>query len=81
MTLGQGPSLPGWPLLLAIGFESIMESDSAPWSMSIERQREKDFRRYSFVGKSRDVIEPELLVILGMAHETTAPSVQAIELG
>jgi hypothetical protein len=64
---------------LAIRFESLVESDTAPRSLSVERQCEKNFRWDSFIDKFRDVIEPELFVVLRMPHETTTASLHALQ--
>jgi hypothetical protein len=59
-------------LLLAIRFESFVESDRALGNISVERQCEKDFRWDSLEPESAYVLESELLVVLRMSYETTA---------
>ena len=67
-------------LLLAIRPESLVECDSALWSMPVERQSEKDLLRDPLMHKSRHVAEPEFLVEIWMSHETTSLSIHILQL-
>jgi hypothetical protein len=56
-----------------------VESDTAPRSLSVERQCEKNFRWNSLMDKFRDLIEPKLFVLLRMPYETTTASLHALQ--
>ena len=64
-----------WVRLLGIRLESIVESDGALRSISVERQCEKDFRWHSLMDKPRHVFETNSLVVIRMPHETTSLSI------
>lgn len=58
-----------------------MKQGRALRDLSVERQSQKNFRRYALMNKSRKRIKPELFVVLRMAHQTTATSLQVLEPG
>ena len=61
--------------VLAIRFETFVESDGALRSMPVERQSEEDLRWHSLIHQSRQVPEPEFLVVIRVSHETTSTSI------
>ena len=58
-------------LLLAIRFESFVESDRALRIRPVERQSEENLLWHSLMHKSPNVIEPEFPVVIRMSHKTT----------
>ena len=69
----------GCTLLLAIRFETFVESNGALWNMPVEGQGKKDLRRHAFMYKSRHVLEPESPVVVRMPHKTTALSIHTFQ--
>jgi hypothetical protein len=66
-------------LLLAIRFESFVESDGALRITPIERLSEKNFLWHPLMHKSRNVFEPEFPVVIRMSHETTSLSIHIFQ--
>ena len=58
--------------LSAISLESLVESDGALRSVSVERKSEKHFRWNTLMHKFRGVSEPEFSVVIRMSHEATS---------
>ena len=65
--------------MLTIRFESFVESDSAPRSVSVEGPSEKDLRWNPLEHKFRHVFESEFPVVLPMSDETTSFGIQGFQ--
>src|SRR6056297_3283216 len=61
--------------LLAIRFESFVESDGSLGNIPVESKCDKEFLWHSLMDKFWNVIESELPVVLRMPYETTAASI------
>lgn len=66
-------------VLLAIGFESVVESDGAMRNMSVERQSEENFLRHSLKHKFRHILEPEFPVVIWMPNKTATLSIHIFQ--
>lgn len=62
----------GCTRLLAIRFESFVESDAALRSLPVERQREEDLLWHALKHQSRHVGETEFPVVIRMSNKTTS---------
>jgi hypothetical protein len=67
------------PPLLAIRFESLVESDDALRRMPVERQSEEDFLWYTLMHKPGHALEPKFPVVIRMPHQAASLSIQAFE--
>ena len=65
-----------WSDLVAIRFESFMESDSSLRYISVERQSQEDLWRHPLQHKPWHVLEATSLVVIRMPHETAALSIK-----
>ena len=68
-----------WNYGLAIGLESVVESDGAMRSMPVERQSEENLLWHSLKHKFRHILEPEFPVVIWMSNKTTALSIHIFQ--